>query len=412
MLRVLSLVYSEGLGSLPRRILLEKERLVLGRDPGEGGFELDDGRTSRRHAEIVYVPEIDAYRVDDLESRNGTSLDGRKISSDFLLSGSVLRTGSSMFVYSEAACPEGMPVPSLQMLAGSSLERALAEASADLAAKTKMSILISGPTGAGKELLAERIHRNSGRKGALVAINCATFSRELIGSELFGHLTGAFSGAKTNRAGLFVSADGGTLFLDEIAELPLEQQPALLRALQEGKVRPVGSDQEVAVDVRVVAATHQPLERLKDEGRFRADLYGRLAAYCVELPGLESRKDEILSLFETFLGEAKRPLTVESAEALLLYSWPLNVRELKHAAERAQLFNTERVELSQLPSALHKKSEISPADDADSASKDQLMKLLAENDGNIARVARASGKHRQQVYRWMRKHGLDPTKFR
>lgn len=412
MLRLLSLVYTEGDEPLPRRVVLDKGGLVLGRDPGPGGFELDDGRASRRHAEIVYVAEIDAYRIDDLESRNGTYLDGRKISSDFLIAGCVLRLGSSMFVYSEAVYPDGMNVPDAASIGESSLERALAEASAELAAKTKMSILISGPTGAGKELLAQRIHQQSGRPGAMVAINCATFSRELIGSELFGHTAGAFSGAKSHRAGLFASADGGTLFLDEVAELPLDQQPALLRALQEQKVRPVGSDHELAVDVRVVAATHQSLEQLKEQGKFRADLYARLAGFTVELPGLVDRREEILALFKSFLGEAKRPLSVEAAEALLLYSWPLNVRELKHAAERATLYSTERVELGQLPPALQKRSDPVEDEDGDSASREQLMKLLAEHDGNVARIARATGKHRQQVYRWMRKHGLDPSQFR
>jgi hypothetical protein len=165
----LSLVYSEAGEPLPRRVVLEKSRLVLGRDPGPGGFELDDGRASRRHAEIVYVSEIDAYRIDDLDSRNGTYLDGRKVSSDFLVNGSVLRLGSSMFVYSEEAYPDGMALPDASSIGDSSLGRALAEASADLAAKTKMSILISGPTGAGKEILAQRIHQKSGRSGAAAA---------------------------------------------------------------------------------------------------------------------------------------------------------------------------------------------------------------------------------------------------
>jgi DNA-binding NtrC family response regulator len=318
-----------------------------------------------------------------------------------------------MLVYSEATYPEGMSMPDAASIGDSSLQRAFAEASVDLAAKTKMSILISGPTGAGKEILAQRIHKESGRSGPLIAINCATFSRELIGSELFGHTAGAFSGAKANRAGLFASADGGTLFLDEVAELPLDQQPALLRALQEGKVRPVGSDHETSVDVRVVAATHQPLDELKEQGKFRADLFARLAAFLVELPGLEERREEIIALFLVFLGGAKRPLSVDAAEALLLYSWPLNVRELKHAAERVTLFSTERVELAQLPAALQRQGESAGGgEDGESASREQLMKLLAEHDGNVARVARATGKHRQQVYRWMRKHGLDPSQFR
>ncbi|MCA9553285.1 MAG: sigma 54-interacting transcriptional regulator [Myxococcales bacterium] len=427
--RQLTLVYQRGEIPEGRRWILRGGKLSLGRDPERCDIPLDDTKASREHAQLTYVKASDQYRVVDLGSRNGTFMDGRRVQSEPLANGSVVRVGDSLFVYAEADLPDGLALPEEQ--GAVALARMMAEAAADLAAPTTLPILIIGPTGAGKEVMARRVHEGSGRPGPLVAVNCATFARELIGSELFGHAAGAFSGAHSAREGLFVSANGGTLFLDEIAELPLDQQPALLRVLQEGRVRPVGSDREVPVDVRVVAATHQALDSLQKQERFRADLYSRLAGFEIDLPGLAQRREEVLALFARFLGLA-RPLTSEAAEALLLYGWPQNVRELKHAAERARLFaeHAERVELTALPSAVQGclsdafRSEAgappAPQDtsgpmlaaDLEPPTREALTEMLAASGGNVAEIARATGKHRQQVYRWMKKYGLEVGQFR
>jgi transcriptional regulator of acetoin/glycerol metabolism len=421
--QVLTLVYAEGRVEQGRLWVLDRGPYRIGRDPDAEGGERSsrtialpaDARASRAHAELRFERGDDGHRLVDQESRNGTFVDGQSITAAVLRHGSVVRIGSSVFVYSDVEVPVGLPLPDPKH--GVALLRLVAEASADLAAPTAMPILITGPTGAGKEVLAQRIHAASERRGALVPVNCATFSRELIGSELFGHAAGAFSGAKGPRSGLFVAAAGGTLFLDEIAELPLDQQPALLRALQEGRVRPVGSDTEVEVDARVVAATHQSLDGLLDAGAFRSDLHARLAGFVIDLPGLAKRKEEILSLFVRFLGSDK-PLTIEAAEALLLYDWPQNVRELKHAAERARLFldRSDAVEPAALPAAVQK----GPAEPREvevvaldgEPTKEELEAILREHGGNVAQISRATGKHRQQIYRWIEKYGLDLDGYR
>jgi DNA-binding NtrC family response regulator len=419
--RSLELVFVKG-APASRSYTLGAERIVLGRRPGAAGVELSDSRASREHAEITYDAEHDRHQIRDLDSRNGTHVDGARIGAVRLEDGSVVRIGDTLFVYVDATIPNGLTIPDAR--SGTSIARAVAEAQADLAAPTHLSILLVGPTGSGKEVMARRIHAGSGRKGPMVAVNCATFGRELIGSELFGHEAGAFSGATSKRDGLFVAARGGTLLLDEIGELPLEQQPALLRALQEKKIRPVGSDREVDVDVRVIAATHQPLDRLAKRGTFRSDLYARLAGFVVDLPGLADRKDEIIALFALFAGTEK-PLSTEAAEALVLYPWPQNVRELEHAAQRAKLLsqNADTIELSALPppvqsplSAPKPSREVEPAaapeERVDTLTKDELIRLLREHGGNVAKISRATGKHRQQIYRWLERDGLDPKLYR
>ncbi|MCK6547782.1 sigma 54-interacting transcriptional regulator [Myxococcota bacterium] len=417
----------------PTRHRLTGRGLVLGRRPGPGGVELHDTAVSREHAELVHDRASDTYRVVDRDSRNGTFVGGLRVQSRELAHGAVIRVGSSLFVFVDVALPTGLVLDELPP--GAAIARLVAEASADLAAPTELPILVLGPTGAGKEVLAQRIHEKSRRKGALVAVNCATLSRDLVAAELFGHTAGAFSGAAKARSGLFVAADGGTLMLDEIAELPLDQQASLLRAIQERRVRPVGADHEVPVDVRIVAATHQSLERMERAGQFRADLHARLAGFVVELPGLAARREEILPLFRAFVAEPSKRLTRDAAEALLLHPWPHNVRELKHAAERARLLaaSTAEIDVAQLPPALVRRGAPGPADTFDDRpptppaappapealaprdvepTKDELVAMLVEHGGNVAEICRRTGRHRQQVYRWLKRHGLELESFR
>lgn len=412
-LRYLAHVYSDGSRASDVEFVPVGKGLIIGREPGVGRFVLDDAEASRKHAEIE-VSGDETVRVKDLGSRNGTHLFGAPIESEYLTPGAVLRIGGSLLVYCEIDLPPGMAA--FAPLPRASLARLRAEALIDTVAPSELPVLIQGPTGAGKELLATRVHHKSGRKGALVAVNCSTFSKELIGSELFGHVAGAFSGAATSRTGLFAAANEGTLFLDEIADLPLEQQPALLRAMQEKKVRPVGSDKELAVDARVVAASHKKLSELTTAGGFRADLFGRLSGFIVEIPGLVERREEILSLFTQFVGKDAPPLSIEAAESLLFYDWPLNVRELKHVAERSKLFlkDAERIESAVFPPEIQQaKREAGAAGGEDEAPTKQVLEtLLGKHGGNVAQVAKALGRHRQQLYRWLKKHDLDPEAFR
>ena len=203
-----------------------------------------------------------------------------------------------------------------------------------------MRVLVTGESGVGKETVAQQLHVQSGRSGPFLAFNCATVARDLLESRLFGHVRGAFTGAASDSPGLFREADGGTLFLDEIAELPPEVQGILLRVLQEGRVQPLGSTREHAVDVRVVAATHRDLTALAREGRFRADLYWRLSAVELAVPPLRERATDFRPLARELwraLAPGRKALPESDLAALAAWDWPGNVRELSNVLERAAL---------------------------------------------------------------------------
>jgi len=230
-----------------------------------------------------------------------------------------------------------------------------------LAAPASSTVLITGESGTGKELVARALHLNSLRKnGPFVAVNCAALSESLVESELFGHEKGAFTGAQATRRGFFEAAEGGTLFIDEVGDLPLALQPKILRALELRAITRVGSTREVPIDVRIIAATHQDLEAMIKENRFRADLYYRLAVIRIELPALVSRRGDvrllIASFLETLAETAGRPpceISPEALDALECYDWPGNVRELKNVVESLVALNARgRIDLEDLPAAI------------------------------------------------------------
>ena len=297
--------------------------LVIGRGPGKGGITINDESSSRQHASIRFDGRTRLYDVIDLNSRNGTFVNGTSIQRKTLENGDTIRVGRSIFVYVRGAIAPGVVLPKLE--SGLSLARALVETIADRAALSQLPILIYGPTGAGKERLASRVHKTSTRSGRLVSLNCGALSSELLGSELFGHVKGAYSGAQTSRTGLFAAADNGTLFLDEIGELPLDQQPALLRACEQGRIRPVGSDRDQDINVRIIAATHKNLDDACASGSFRMDLLARLRGVTLKLPPLTERKDEILMLFSQFIGH----LPLESP--LLRNFWRIHGRKMSES---------------------------------------------------------------------------------
>ncbi len=229
---------------------------------------------------------------------------------------------------------------------------------ASKAAPHDSPVLLSGASGTGTELVARLIHRQSGRAGgAFVAVNCGAIPDNLLESEFFGHVKGAFTGADSNRRGLFEAAEGGSLFLDEVGELPAPLQVKLLRALQERRVRPVGSTEEIDVDVRVISATNRDLEQGVSDGSFREDLYYRLAVIPVHLPALAARREEIPDLARHLLERHSARLGIpvegiepDAMEVLLDYGWPGNVRELENVLERALvLAETDRIQMADLP---------------------------------------------------------------
>ena len=214
-------------------------------------------------------------------------------------------------------------------------------------APTDSNVLIQGESGTGKELVARALHNLSRRaKAPMISVNCAAIPETLIESELFGHEKGAFTGASAGRAGLVEAADGGTLFLDEIGELPLEAQARLLRVLQEGEIRRVGSTQSQKVDVRLIAATHRDLKTLAKNGQFREDLYYRLHVIALKLPPLRERGADVLEIAKAFLarqgeriGNEDLHFSREAEQAVRHYAWPGNVRELENAIERAAILS-------------------------------------------------------------------------
>jgi DNA-binding NtrC family response regulator len=286
-------------------------------------------------------------------------------------------------------------------------------------ARTDVSILVKGETGTGKELIAQAVHAISGRKGPFVPVNCGALPRTLIESELFGHREGAFSGARQGHIGLARKADGGTLFLDEVAELPEESQVALLRLLQEGEVRPVGSADTVKVNVRVIAATHRDLELRMAEGRFRADLLGRLRGYEMTLPPLRDRIEDIGSIIGTLLDriapdDKEVTFKPRAAFALFAYSYPMNVRELEQALRAAvALASGREIGLEHLPPDIRACAKVMhKLRPEDVALRAHLIELFRQNRGNVNATARALSKYPVQIRRWCRTFGIDLAEFR
>ena len=269
------------------------------------------------------------------------------------------------------------------------------------------TILIDGESGTGKELAARSIHELSGRTGVFVPVNCGAMSAELLESELFGHVKGAFTGAHQGREGLFSYANGGTLFLDEIGEMPLSMQAHLLRVLDEKNIRPVGSNQEVPVDVRIIAATNRKLEQRVSEGEFREDLFFRLNVLNLQIPPLRERIDDLKELSQYFIdtisvGLGVKPSRLSNDELVLLsaYDWPGNVRELKNVIERSLLLNS-------LPSeAIGGIVQQASSDETEETStlladveKHHILKILNIENGNKSAAARRLGVSRKTLDR-------------
>lgn len=433
----LRLVYDGATRAVATRVLrLPAPVTALGRAPDAPAHIAleDDARVSRRHAQLLVDRERRVVRLLN-ESKNGTRVNGRRVHDAIdLEDNDVVRVGDTLLVLRwERDDVEDGPAGDLLGVAPDIVDlRGMVR----LAAPTGSTVLVLGETGAGKEVVARAIHEASGRSGAFVAVNCGAIPEALAESQLFGHSAGAFTGATREHPGFFRAAQGGTLFLDEVGELSTVLQPKLLRALDAAEVLPVGASAPVKVDVRVVAATNRPLRRDVDEGRFRADLYARLAEITLEVPPLRERREDVLTLVSRALSDGAPPLTPDLAEALLLHAWPFNVREaVKLAAElRVKGASHDRLGLRlvlgrlSLPPGVHEEASrpstpdgearpapprvVTRAEPLPAPSRQDLESLLKQHQGNISRVARATGRSRTQVYRWVEQHGLDATAFR
>jgi len=290
-------------------------------------------------------------------------------------------------------------------------------------AASDASVCIYGQSGTGKELLARAIHRSSRRAGApFVAVNCSAIPEGLLESELFGHRKGSFTGATQDRRGLFQAAEGGTLFLDEVGDMPLAIQVKLLRALEERVVRPVGSNEVIAVDVRIVSATHRRLEERIAAGEFREDLYYRLNVVKLSLPALAERREDIPLLANHFLermakryGRPRLAFSPEAMQLLVSASWPGNVRQLLNVVEQSvALSATEVLPASLVGQALDARdSSLTPLDEARRAfERDYLVRILKITSGNVTQAARLAGRNRTEFYRLLERHALEPGMFK
>ncbi|MEJ2721266.1 MAG: sigma-54 dependent transcriptional regulator [bacterium] len=294
-------------------------------------------------------------------------------------------------------------------------------------ADTEASVLITGESGTGKELVARLLHEHSRRRAApFVPVNCAAIPDTLLESELFGHRPGAFTDAKTGRKGLFLEADRGTLFLDEIGEIPMALQPKLLRALEERRIRPIGGNEELAVDVRVISATNRDLESATEHGRFREDLFYRLNVIQIEVPPLRARGSDALLLAlhfaEKIAGRMKKNvigISGPAAEKLLEYDWPGNVRELRNAIERAvALARFEEIIVDDLPDKIraYQSSQVligsdNPSDliTLEDVERRYIRHVLKMTGGNKTLAARILGLDRKTLYRKLRRFGGKDT---
>lgn len=444
----LFVLYTPSIGITEQAEALREGSTYIGRDilRTEGLLFAEDEKLSRKHARIDCIPlpqeELEneptrppyRVRIVDEGSKNGCFLNGQKVRTEILTDGDVVRVGDTVLLLRwQPTYLEDGPVHDI--LGRSAVVAHLRRRLNVVAASTESSVLLLGEPGVGKELAARALHQQSGREGKFVPFNCASLSDTLADNELFGHERGAFTGADRRSDGLFRAAMKGTLFLDEVGELQLSVQAKLLRALQERMVVPVGGTQQVAVDVRVVTATNRDLEKEVREGRFRDDLYSRLRGEVVNLPSLRERREDVLLLLQQFVGSAAK-LTPRLAVALVHYSWPHNVRELKQMAEVLKnglndgpwldlpLVEKRFRNLPELPqSGAHPREETrqkepimregDPPKRAEMPSErlhldaEQLRSLLEDNSWNVSAVARVLRRSRRQVRRWMDKFGLE-----
>ena len=296
-------------------------------------------------------------------------------------------------------------------------------AEAYMVAQSDASVLLLGDSGAGKELLAQAIHRASPRAAKpFVAVNCGAIPEALLESELFGHVKGAFTDAVANHKGLFQAADGGTLLLDEIGDMPPALQVKLLRVLQERAVRPVGASQSIPIDVRIISATHRDLEAAMAAGQFREDLYYRLNVVTLSLPTLAERREDIALLANHFLDKLSRKygkrlsgFAPEALKALTMAAWPGNVRQLYNVVEQVcALSTTPLVPLTLVQRALRTPSTqvLSFAEARQRFEREYLVGLLKMTDGNVADAARLAQRNRTEFYRLLQKHALTPGHFK
>jgi len=419
--------------------LMERDVIRIG-SVKTGDIVLTDPTVSRRHAEIRRGK--DGVILRDLGSTNGVFVGQVRAKEVYLGPDTHFRVGRTEMVFTladEIIDVEPSSADHFENLIGDSVAMREVFGILERVAPTDLTVLITGETGTGKELASRAVHHVSKRaKGPFIVFDCGAAPDNLIESELFGHQRGAFTGAVDTRPGVFEMAHGGTIFLDEIGELPLDLQPKLLRVLEQREVRRVGASKTKSIDVRVVAATNRNLREEVDAGRFREDLYYRLAVVEMVMPPLRDRMEDVERLAQHLLERSSHNTSVNDIAADVLqifrsYHWPGNVRELNNVIERALPFSdgsiiaidalpdalmetdqseTQRLDSLQIPHERASEAVSSlPFKDAkdqlvESFERQYLIDLLERHSGNVSKAARAADMDRKSITRLMKKHGI------
>ena len=392
------------------------DRCTIGSDP-RCQLVVADRAVSRFHCELT-IDERGA-RLRDLDSRNGTFIDGIEVRDAYLRNQATIEIGTSRLVFRYVTGELNLPISahtSFGSLVGASLSMRTMFAQLERAAATSATVLLEGETGTGKEEAAESLHRNgSRREGPFVVVDCGAIPPTLLESTLFGHERGAYTGAVEHRDGAFVEADGGTIFLDEIGELSLDLQPTLLRVLERRTVCRVGGSRHEPIDVRIIAATNRDLRTQVNAGRFRSDLYYRLAVVRIRTPPLRERPEDLPLLMEKILDRLAAPdalrarlLEADALAAMATATWPGNVRELRNYLERSMVYDQPPpiAEMEHEPA-----SAIDPRLSYEEARRHALAEfqrqytaaLVRAHGGNVTQAARAAGIDRVYLHRLIRR---------
>jgi transcriptional regulator with PAS, ATPase and Fis domain len=430
-------LYADGFERLPPGWILPNTTPTLIGSAPSSNLVLPVHAVSRAHAELNR--ERGHWLLRDRNSTNGTFVDGFRIREARLEHGQELRIGDAILKFVASGAENYLPyridgslAPGARRLSSEALgliggyqmdlvahqiERVAREPAN---AASPLSVLILGESGTGKEVVAQAIHKKSGRRGPFRAVNCAALPKDLVESELFGYRRGAFSGAHRDKPGLIRTAHKGTLLLDEIGDMPLEAQAKLLRVLQSKELFPLGATEPETVDVRIIGATHQNLDQLLTAGKFRQDLFARLNEYDLSLPPLRDRKEDLFMLLSEFYrrhGGSELKVTFQFMTALFNYDWPYNVRELESCAKRCVVLSDgqplgERLLPEDILEEMEDYGQAYIAGDPErgepaTPSREELLSLLARHQGNVAAVGRELGKARMQIHRWLKRYGID-----
>lgn len=394
--------------------------LVIGTDD-TCGLQIHDATAAGRHARLERREE--GWVLKDLRTTQGTWINNNRIVEAILNDGDWIRCGKSEVLFLKTDHQEEFPISSRNPEWNDLLK------SLSSVAQTEHSILLLGPSGTGKDVIAQALHKQSKRRpGPFVSVNCGALTESLVESELFGHLKGSFTGALNDRKGAFEAARGGTLFLDEIGDLPMTLQSKLLRALENAEIRPVGADRIVKTNVRIIAATHQNLFDKVQDGSFRSDLFYRLNVVCVSPPALAERMEDFEDLLYGFCRQMRVRFSVDAIRRLQGHPWPGNIRELRNVVARASaLFPRTSIEETHVERLLGRSpctgaqefSQEGPGENLaapmpviQEIERQMILKRLRANKGNQRRTASDLGLPKSTLHDRIRAYGIDLASFR